>query len=309
MGVIVQNFTTAEGFIIPELYIQIATIRISKSGTNSANYSCVYFSQAFKSYADMQAGRNPVVIPAYLANGEEILSALQFYEQTIHGFAYGCIKRLWTRDGYTVVDYYRSPPTPTTYIYDCSGYDIHGFNSDGWDREGYGRDGFNKDGWDREGYGRDGFNPMGWDCEGYGRDGFNIDGWDREGYGRDGFNPMGWDREGYGRDGFNAVGYNRSGMDRYGYGYNGLDADGAPRPNIDISGNPWPLYLSPSPFYTPYTLPLYYSTNVGYFSVAQKMYSTPVSTMTNMMTQWPTGIGYLSSLGRYYATAISTIRE
>lgn len=225
MGILVLNYTTQEGFLVPELYVRIESIRILKTLTGPT-YGCVYTSTAYKSYSDFEAGARAIPIPQYLANAEEILTANQFYEQTIFGFAYDAIKRGWESAGYVVVDYYPQPPTPKTYTYDCSGYNFQGFNCAGYDRDGYDRSGFNKDGYDRQGYDRQGY-----DKDGYNRQGYDKDGYDRDGYDMMGYNRQGYDREGYDREGYNAEGYNRQGCNR-----EGKDKDGNPCPH-DVSGN------------------------------------------------------------------------
>jgi hypothetical protein len=238
MGILVLNYTTSEGFQVPELYVRIESIRILKTLTGPT-YGNVYTSTAYKSYTDFEQGARAIPIPQWLSTAEEILTADQFYEQTIFGFAYDAIKRGWQNAGYTVQDYYPSPPTPTTYTYDCSGYNFLGFNCAGYDREGYDKDGFNAAGWDREGYGRDGFNAAGYDRQGFDRQGYDIDGYDRSG-----FNAAGYDREGYDREGYNAEGYDRQGYDREGYNAEGYDRQGCNRQHLDLSGNPCPADLS-----------------------------------------------------------------
>ena len=219
MGILVLNYTTQEGFLVPELYVRVESIRILKT-LSGPTYGNVYTSTAYKSYTDFEQGARPIPIPQWLSTAEEILTANQFYEQTIFGFAYDAIKRGWQAAGYTVVDYYPSPPTPTTYTYDCSGYNFLGFNCAGYDREGYDKDGFNKDGWDRQGYGRDGYNA----------EGYNRQGYDRQGYDKDGYDYMGYDREGYDRQGYDREGYDRQGYDKQGCNRQHQDKDGNPCP-------------------------------------------------------------------------------
>lgn len=190
MGLIVFNYTTVQGFSIPQMYLQLSNIRMSKV-IDCSNYQMYYSCLAWKSLDDKDNGAGPVTIPSKLANVEEYLTADDFYDQTIFGFAYDALKRAWEAAGYVVEDYYPKPPTPTTYIYDCSGYSFRGFNCAGWDRQGYGKDGFNKQGWDREGYGRDGYNAAGYNRQGY----------DRDGYDKDGYNANGCNREGVNREG------------------------------------------------------------------------------------------------------------
>ncbi len=205
MGFLVSNYLTAEGFDVSGLYVQVESIRILKT-LSGPTYGCSFTSSAWKSPEDKSAGARAIPIPQYLANAEVFLPADAFYDETVFGIAYDSLKQNWTNAGYTVTDYYPSPPTPTTYIYDCSGYNFRGFNCAGYDREGYDKDGFNKDGWDRDGYGRDGY-----DAEGYNRQGY-----DRQGYDREGYDYMGFDREGYDRQGYDRNGCNREGVNRQG---------------------------------------------------------------------------------------------
>ncbi len=243
MGILVLNYTTNEGFTVPELYVQVSCIRMLKT-LSGPNYGMVYTSNAYKSVDAKENGSSPVAIPVWLANVEEVLTANQFYEQTIFGFAYDCIKRAWEAQGYVVQDFYPHPPTPTTYTYDCSGYNFLGFNCAGYDREGYDKDGFNKDGWDRQGYGRDGYNAEGYNRAGYDRDGYDKDGYDINGYDRQGYDRQGYDRNGYDKDGYDRQGYDKDGYDRQGYDHQGCnrqhqDKDGnpCPAPQPDVSGN------------------------------------------------------------------------
>ena len=205
MGFLVTQYTTSEGFDVSGLYVQVESIRILKTLSGNA-YGCTFTSSAWKSPTDKDQGARPIPIPSWLSTAEQFLTADAFYDQTVFGIAYGALKANWTTHGYTVQDYYPNPPTPKTYIYDCSGYNFHGFNCAGYDKDGYDRQGFNKDGWDREGYGRDGYN-----AEGYNRQGYDRDGYDREGYDMAGYN-----REGYDREGYNKEGCNREGVDRQG---------------------------------------------------------------------------------------------
>ena len=221
MGLIVVDYTTNEGFLVPQLYIQVNSIRMLKT-LQGPNYGMYYSSLAYKSVEDKDSGAAPISIPMYLATAEQYLSADDFYDQTIFGFAYAALKANWLNAGYTVIDYYPQPPTPTTYIYDCSGYNFHGFNCAGYDREGYDKDGYNRQGYDREGYDRQGY-----DKDGYDRQGYDKDGYDREGYDREGYDKEGYDREGYDREGCN-----REHVDR-----EGNPCPAPPPPPPDLSGN------------------------------------------------------------------------
>lgn len=200
MGLIALNYITSQGFVVPQLYLQITSIRMLKT-LQGPTYGMSYGVQAYKSIEDKEAGVSPIPLPNYLAYAEEVLSANDFYDQTIFGFAYTAVKRVWESHGFIVQDYYPQPPTPTTYIYDCSGYSFRGFNCAGYDAHGYNKDGFNKDGFDKEGYDRDGYNAQGYNREGY----------DREGYDSNGYNKRGYDREGYDINGCSIRGIDRNG--------------------------------------------------------------------------------------------------
>lgn len=190
MGLLVLNYTTSQGFVVPELYLQLNSVRMLKT-LRGPTYSMAYNVLAYKSVEDKDAGLSPIALPNYLAYTEEVLTANDFYDQTIFGFAYDAIKRTWESNGYQVQDYYPFPPTPTTYIYDCSGYSFRGFNCAGYDREGYGTDGFNLQGIDRLGFDRTGWNAEGFDRDGYDRDGYNKEGYNREGFDRNGNHKSG----------------------------------------------------------------------------------------------------------------------
>ena len=183
MGLLVLNYTTPQGFLVPQLYLQINSIRMLKT-LQGPTYGMAYAVLAYKSVEDKDAGVSPIPLPNYLAYTEEVLSADDFYDQTIFGFAYAAVKKTWESHGFVVEDYYPHPPTPTTYIYDCSGYSFKGFNCAGRDREGYDRAGFNTLGIDREGYDRQGFNSEGYNREGYDREGYDTYGYNKEGYDR-----------------------------------------------------------------------------------------------------------------------------
>ncbi len=221
MGFLVAHYLTGEGFDVSGLYVQVESIRILKT-SSGPTYGCSFTSSAWKSPQDKDAGAKAIPIPQYLANAEVFLQADAFFDQTIFGIAYTALKGNWTNAGYIVQDYYQ-PPTPTTYIYDCSGYNFRGFNCAGYDKDGYDKDGFNQAGWDREGYGRDGYNAEGYNRQGFDRQGYDRDGYDTMGYDRSGYDRQGFDRQGYDRDGYDHQGYDRNGCNRQ-----GLNKDGQP---------------------------------------------------------------------------------
>lgn len=215
MGLLVQQYVTAEGFTVTGLYVQVQSMRILKT-LNGSNYVCAFTCSSFKSQDDMVAGARSIPVPTYLETAEVVLRDVDFYKQTLFGYAYDSIKANWVNAGYTVEDLYPHPPTPTTYTYDCSGYNIDGFNCSGFDHEGYDRNGFNAAGYDRQGYDVSGLNTEGFDKEGYGVDGYTKEGYDREGYDRNQYTVDGFDREGYDRNGFDMDGCNRDHKDKDG---------------------------------------------------------------------------------------------
>jgi len=226
MGITAGPYTTEEGFTIPTVYLSIDCFRLLKA-LGSSDFGTLFVVNAYRSRADKLAGRQALRMPAYLTNIEMFLSPDDFYKQTLYGYAYDRIKTVWTAAGYTVTDILEAGhPTPTTFIYDASGFNFAGFNHLGWDSEGYGEDGFNATGWDREQYNREGYNAAGFNRGGFDKDGFNAQGYDMMG-----LNAAGWDKDGYDRNGFNAAGYNRDGYDKDGYNSAGVNAAGESRPS------------------------------------------------------------------------------
>lgn len=214
------SYTTPEGFTLASLYLSIDCFRLLKAPQDTL-FSSVFTVSAYISRAAKEEGKNQITIPNSLKNVEALVSANDFYSNTLHGIAYDAIRLKWSSEGYTLSDVYEpGQQAPTKYIYDCSGFNFAGFNCAGFDDEGYDVDGFNAEGWNRQGYGRDGYNAAGYNSAGYNREGFNA--------------------EGYDYMGFNAEGYNSDGYDRFGYDQNGLDRNGNPRPVVDLSGNPTP---------------------------------------------------------------------
>lgn len=65
-----------------------------------------------------------------------------------------------------------------------NGYDLDGYNADGYDVNGYDRRGFDHDGYRANGYNEDGFDREGYDANGYDRDGFDRYGRDANGNGK-----------------------------------------------------------------------------------------------------------------------------
>lgn len=155
MGLIIYNYTTKQGFLVPELYIRINCIRMLKT-TGGSDYGMVYNSLAYKSFSDFEAGTSPLTIPNHFANVEDYLTSADFYKQTIFGFAYDAIKRTWENNGYTVTKNSSHSITSKTYTYDCFGYNVEGFNVDGYNRQGYDHEGYNKEGYNIMGLGRNG---------------------------------------------------------------------------------------------------------------------------------------------------------
>ncbi len=133
------------------------------------------------------------------------------------------------------------------YGYDAEGFNILGFDEKGFDRNGIHREGFAKSDFDEagyhiftgfnlQGYDKDGYNINGFNEDGYDRDGYDIEGYDQEGYNRNGFNVNGYDQEGYNINGVNAAGYDRAGYDIDGYDCNGIDHDGYNQEGYDQEG-------------------------------------------------------------------------
>ena len=256
MGITAGPYTTEEGFTIPTVYLSIDCFRLLKA-LGSSEFGTLFVVNAYRSRDDKVAGRQALRMPAYLTNVEMFLSPDDFYKQTLYGYAYDRIKAVWTGAGYTVTDILEAgQATPTTFIYDASGFSFLGFNHLGWDSAGYGVDGFNPSGYDREGYDRNGynvsgynragFNPEGFNVDGYDAMGFNAEGWDKDGYDKNGFNTAGYNREGYDKNGYNAAGFNSLGFDKNGYDKDGYDYQGYNSSGVNAAGESRPPYMSTS---------------------------------------------------------------
>jgi hypothetical protein len=139
---------------------------------------------------------------------------LDCFGYTVDGWFNGFGPDGYNREGFDAEGYDRREGFhPTT------GLNKYRFSADGWDREG-----FNRHGLDVSGYNREGRDSRGYDRDGYNASGFNRDGRDKDGYDRHGFNVDGVDREGldpFGRSAFSFNGYGRDkdGYDRSGYHY------------------------------------------------------------------------------------------
>lgn len=223
------TYTTAEGFEISPLYLSVSGFRfLQVQGSN--RYHSVVFVEGFKSREDKYLGRKAIQLPANLANAEGFVTMMDFLRKGAFGVFYDIVKTTWRNAGYVVEDVSEmNECKPEDYVYDCSGFNVDGFNCAGFDINGYDTAGFNSNGVDR-----DGFNRQGFDSEGYNRNGYNSEGFNREGY-----NPFGYDRDGYDREGYNNQGYDRAGFDKNGYNRFGLDRDGNPPPTqtTDVSGS------------------------------------------------------------------------
>ena len=179
MGFGVCQYTTEEGFVVPELYITIDSIRMVRT-FQGEDYSCFVTSSAWKSKEDRDSGVKAISIPKWLSSTEILVRSNDCFDQTILGIAYDALKVRWQQQGFTTQDRYESM-NPKTFIYDSSGFTRHGYNAEGYSREGYDKDGYNKDGYDREGYNKQGFDSSGYTREGYDSNGCNKDHLDKEG--------------------------------------------------------------------------------------------------------------------------------
>ena len=256
MGITAGPYTTEEGFTIPTVYLSIDCFRLLKA-LGSSNFGTLFVVNAYRSRDDKLAGRQALRMPAHLTNVEMFLAPDDFYKQTLYGFAYDRIKAVWTTSGYTVNDILETDQlTPTTFIYDASGFNFAGFNHLGWDSAGYGEDGFNVTGWDREQYDRNGYNAAGYNRGGFNKDGFNAEGydmmglnaagWDKDGYDRLGYNAAGFNRGGYDKNGYNAAGFNYMGYDKNGFDKDGYDTQGYNASGVNAAGESRPPYMSTS---------------------------------------------------------------
>jgi hypothetical protein len=190
MGITVGPIVTPQGFQVDALYIRIATFRILLTQGNST-YHCIFSYEGFKSYEDRVNGFSPLSIPEELHQAETIVNVLEFLRKDIFELGYNTLKGR-VEGSYTVNDIHEpSQYKGSDYRFNRSGYDVDGYNADGFNSAGYDKDGFNASGYNSEGYDRFGYN-----AEGYNQQGFNQSGFDKDGYDYFGYNAEGVDRNG-----------------------------------------------------------------------------------------------------------------
>jgi hypothetical protein len=216
MGILAgPSFTTSQGFVLSTVYLSVNFYRFipNLDGT----MQCVIGLSAFKSRQDKYTGVEPISIPVSLSTIDVNIPQLEFYRKSLHGVAYDIIKDRWRANGYTFNDIYETnQPSPTQFVYDCSGFNIDGFANTGFNAQGYNSLGFNSAGYNAFGYDASGYNAAGLDLNGFNAAGYNTEGYNRMGFDKDGFNKDGYDRMGYNANGMNSDGVNREGYDANG---------------------------------------------------------------------------------------------
>jgi len=215
MGVTIgPTYITEEGFEISPLYISLSSTRILPIG--NGNYQLTFIFEAFKSRDDKKAGRSQIKLPYGMNIIDVIQEGAVFSQTTLFDIAY---KSLEQRFGsYTITQVLETGQVDNReYKYNTQGYDIDGFNAQGFNALGYDINGYNQDGFNASG-----FNTQGYDLEGYNVGGYNTAGYNRQGFNMTGYNSAGYDVNGYDIYGFNAQGYSMNG----GYDYSGHTPDG-----------------------------------------------------------------------------------
>ena len=237
MGITVgPSYTTDEGFVLTAMYLTVDSFRLVKTLSRDV-FGCTFTVSAYQSRDSFHGGASSIKIPQHFANCEMFIRPNDFYSQTIYGLAYQRIKEVWESQGYTITDVYESQqPSPTTYIYNSSGYTFAGFNVNGLDTEGYNKQGYNTEGYNRQGYNAQGFNVQGFNAMGFGPDGLNAQGYDYFGFNREGIDKDGYTRQGYNTEGYNRQGYNAEGYTSEGYTAEGYDSQGYDRLGFNAQG-------------------------------------------------------------------------
>jgi hypothetical protein len=103
MGVIIENYTTQNGLIVPELYSFVKGIRIIKDLSGST-YTCSFHINAYMTYEGRLNGTNVVLLPQSFTLPTTNLPLETLLEKSIFLIAYDTLKERFTTAGYTCRD-------------------------------------------------------------------------------------------------------------------------------------------------------------------------------------------------------------
>jgi hypothetical protein len=103
MGLIVENYTTENGLLVPELYIYVGAFRIVKERSRNT-YSCNFDTSAFQTFEDRLARTNFVSMPQNISLIQSSLSLETLLEKNQFTIAYDMLKERISAAGYTFRD-------------------------------------------------------------------------------------------------------------------------------------------------------------------------------------------------------------
>jgi hypothetical protein len=104
MGVIVENYTTQNGIVVPELYSFVKGIRIIKDLSGST-YTCSFHVNAYMTHQDRLNGKNVVLLPQSLTLPTINTPLETLFEKSIFLIAYDTLKERFLTAGYICRDF------------------------------------------------------------------------------------------------------------------------------------------------------------------------------------------------------------
>lgn len=103
MGLIVENYTTQDGTLIPELYMYVYAIRIIKD-ISRTNYKCLFHMIAHKNTQENVTRSDFITMPSDIIMPQIVLPIERLLEKNNYTIAYETVKERLTTAGYTFRD-------------------------------------------------------------------------------------------------------------------------------------------------------------------------------------------------------------